>query len=472
MLHSIHTSNTTNINREHTSMIGKCRGYLLPAATLVIAYSLGAGCLDEDDDVSNDPIGVNSFLKGACCTDEGCADLLTEAECLEVSGVSFPDESCGAFSPCRGACCRNDECFVAAGKNECGESGGEFKGSRTNCDDAGICVDAGTPGFSDSEQTGICCLDESCVAVPLDECTGTVFFASDNCNRIDCTKGACCDTLLDDCVESSRKECVTSATGEFAGPGTTCADTDCSLGACCTANGSNCTDVSEADCLAGGGAFKGIGTNCDRNLCLPIPCCQTDGSCVELVSEACRSEGGAPLPVDKDCSDLPCSTGLCCLLFPSDEPFGDCRDDFTQSGCEGRAGTFAGLGLTCAENTFDAVTAISIDDISNVPETGTLGETSFALNVTLSGNPAFPVRLQGYLDVDFCPPDVVCPAATRRVDFRPNQLQNRTITIEDWNVCPGLTTVTGYAEAWRFRIVDQHCVASDTILVVMRCEPK
>jgi|GEM_PF-2606436 len=451
--------------------------FLVPCSAMIVATNLLGGCIPSDSPSEPGPegpvdaIGGVDPATGVCCTDDGCLDATT-ASCTVVIGTYFDDEACGdAFSSCRGACCRNDECFVTGSKTECEGLGGEFKGPHNDCDNANICGDAPPDDTNDSEQFGICCDGTACVDIPLAECTGTVFFGADSCNDIDCTKGACCDTFIEDCYEASQSECDLSATGEFAGTGTTCADTNCNLGACCTFDGSACTDVTEDQCDTSGGAFKGVGTNCDRNQCLPVPCCSPDGSCADVVPESCRATGGAVLPAAKDCSDSPCSVGLCCSLFPSDEPFGDCRDEFTQRGCEARAGTFAGLGLTCAENTFDDVTPIAISAISDTPPTGTLGETHFTLNVTWAGSPTFPIRVQGYIDVDSCPSDVVCPAVSRRVDFRFDQADAKSVTIPDWNECPGLTTVTGYTEPWRFRIVDQHCVVSNTMPFLLQCTP-
>jgi hypothetical protein len=199
-----------------------------------------------------------------------------------------------------------------------------------------------------------------------------------------------------------------------------------------------------------------------------MPCCTIDGACTEETPESCRFNGGSVVSGNLDCFDLPCLAGMCCALFPSDQNFGDCRDDFTQAGCEAQAGTFAGLGLMCSDNTFEPITSIKIEDIKSTPSIGPLGDTVFDMNVTLAGNPTFPIRVQGYIDISSCPPDVSCAAVSRRLDFRIDEAVDGEITIPEWNQCPPFTS---YAEPWRFRVVDRHCVASNERPLLLRCEP-
>ena len=444
---------------------------LLLTSTLIVMVSVfQLGCPADTTDEFVNLVGGGSQIAGACCMDDGCASF-TQASCAEFSGTFFPDGTCGSFSPCRGACCRDSECFIAGTKNECETMGGVFQGASTTCDDPKACSDQPPDTGVDPNQLGICCLDDSCVGIPIQECTGTLHLGASSCSDVDCTMGACCDTLTESCSETSKQDCVDSAFGEYAGPGTKCSDIDCGLGACCTSDGSACTDVTPEQCQTGGGAFMGFGTNCDRNQCLVQPCCQNDGTCTVVVPQSCRDGGGAVLPQTKDCSDSPCTVGLCCSLFPSNEPFGSCRDDFTQNGCEAQAGTFAGLGLSCSDNTFEDTTSFSITDVSNTPSTGRFSQTNFTLNVSWSGNPSFPIRVQGYIDVAGCPADTTCPSVTQRVDFRIDQPQGNTITVADWNACPGFTTVSSYAEPWRFRMVDKHCVSSDDVPLLLTCSP-
>jgi len=442
----------------------------IPTAGLV-ALTLGAlnyiGC-----DTQN-PVAGNPNLTGACCTDDGCTGVAEE----NCTGVFFRNESCGDTSPCRGACCTENECVFTRNRNECISLSGEFQGIDTSCNDLGICDPPPSDDTADSEQFGICCVGTNCQEIPLDQCIETVFFEADSCSEVDCTRGACCNSRNEECNEIPRSDCVTSAFNSFAGNGTTCANTNCNLGACCRADGSSCTETDPVACEAGGGVFLGQATDCDHHQCLAVPCCNSDGTCNELLAEACRASGGSVLPSGTSCADAPCSVGLCCALFPSDLPFGDCRDDFTQAGCQSRGATFAGLGLSCDDNTFEPETTVSIIHIANDPPKGSFAaQTKFALNINFSFNPTFPIRVQGSLDPDACPPDASFPIASRNLDFRISSseaetisLSTQSVTIPDWIQCPGFNTVTEYVEPWRFRILDAHCVASESELLLLRC---
>lgn len=124
---------------------------LVRVSAMVVGTSLLVGCLSADSPEEPGPpeppepvdaIGGVERATGVCCTDDGCLNA-TATSCTVAIGTYFDDERCGdPFSSCRGACCRNDECFVAGSRTECEGLGGEFKGSRTDCDDANICGDA------------------------------------------------------------------------------------------------------------------------------------------------------------------------------------------------------------------------------------------------------------------------------------------------------------------------------------------
>ncbi len=408
-------------------------------------------------------------VPGACCTDDGCVETSEEECALQFDAPYFDDEFCGnAFSSCRGACCRNDDCFITAGQNECEGLGGEFRGTNTDCDAVFACGDAPDEPSPDSQQAGICCVDQMCGLMSLSACTGTVFLDRDDCNGVDCTQGACCDMLLDTCELQRKDECDDDPFGSYAGDGTTCEQADCTNGACCSADGETCVDTTDEMCVDMGGGFKGFGSRCDGTLCFTTACCASDGSCSDRVPEACVADGGTPSAAGQSCDSANRESGLCCAVMPSDEPYGDCQNEFTEFGCGARGGTFAGAGITCEQNTFEEFTRITITSLESAPSPGLFGE-SLSLSVNWSGNPTFPITLQGYIDVDACPPDSSCAPVLRRVRFRFDENEGNTLMAADWNVCPGFTTVTQYFEPWRFRILDAHCVASEEVAILVEC---
>ena len=242
--------------------------------------------------------------RAICCVlwmgSYGCADYLTEEECMTVFGGEEYNRWLGPGT-CTPDPCQGGECNPFAPETWIADCG-EFPCTDTVCHDNGTCgwvtQPAGTP-----------CGD----ACTVGECTGGVF----DCNVtgvVECDDYADNDCYYDFCNPSEPSNpgdppagclgmgfvgcgsCCRGATGlcedgygdlaaTCTGPGDTwhemksCGLVSCSVavGACCTETG--CDETTETDCT---GDFQGVGVECTATLCEPGGCSpDTDGDGIE-----------------------------------------------------------------------------------------------------------------------------------------------------------------------------------------------
>lgn len=117
-----------------------------------------------------------------------------------------------------------------------------------------------------SGKTGACCIDGECSITTRSDCndSGGNYLGDDTtCDDVDCTVGPCC--VDGECSLTTEEEC----TGHFLGYGETCDGVDCTQGACCAPDGS-CTVTTLEDCTDD---YQGDGTDCEPNPCTtPGPC--------------------------------------------------------------------------------------------------------------------------------------------------------------------------------------------------------
>jgi hypothetical protein len=148
--------------------------------------------------------------------------------------------------------------------------------------------------------------------------------------------GACC-LSNGTCVVSNSLGCFSQG-GIYQGDGSSCATAACS-GGCCLPDG-GCVDGGIAPCLIQQGVFQGFGTSCATHAgqCVGA-CCAAEGDCSETGEDGCNAGSFAGL--GSTCAETECA-GACCLED------GGCVETGSV-GCDAQGGNYQGDGLTCAD---------------------------------------------------------------------------------------------------------------------------
>lgn len=207
-----------------------------------------------------------------------------------VAGTAIPGACCYSGSSCR---------FIS--QQECGQSGGIFRGNWTTCD----------PNYC-YMLAGACCVgDGECHDSDPWQCAqmgGQYMGDGTMCYWQPCPRptGACC-FVNGSCRLLTGQDCSWQH-GYFLGEDTSCDPDPCAgpFGACCYAD-HTCSIQSPATCAATGGTYQGDLVSCDVATCgEPVgACCFADGRCMVLTREQCEEYRGiwvGPYP----CSPNPC----------------------------------------------------------------------------------------------------------------------------------------------------------------------
>ena len=193
---------------------------------------------------------------GSCCKPDGTCDVVTQADCLSISGTYNGDGTTCATANCLGACCQSNGTCSILSANGCAAINGTFRGVNTTCATANCPV-----------PNGACCLNNGtfCLNLSATDCTGAngVFQGAGTvCGAGNtCPTGACC--LPDGSCSVQTAAACAAASGTYRGNGSACAGANCPQpnGACCFANGF-CLSLTSANCAGAGGTWRGALTQC------------------------------------------------------------------------------------------------------------------------------------------------------------------------------------------------------------------
>ncbi|MCA9256429.1 MAG: hypothetical protein KDA33_12365, partial [Phycisphaerales bacterium] len=288
-------------------------------------------------------VNVAAAQSGACCLNGMCTDVVGPLACTGPGGIYLGEgtacESDGYLCDF-GACCTGEGCLQLL-QIECDQAGGVFQ-TGAECGE-GFC--------------GACCtLEGQCIDSTSDQCAnldGATFFADQTCDSNPCgppPTGACCDN--GSCFDNILEDACVSGGRLWAGPNTTCNDEPfpCEAGACCV--GTNCVFVIPSQCASQGGQF--LGGPCASGACAPPSgACCSGTNCVVTIPENCTEElGRVYLGDGTTCEGDPCGepmdpTGACCT-----ESFG-CLNDVTATQCALSNGIYAGNNTTCESGICD-----------------------------------------------------------------------------------------------------------------------
>ncbi len=183
----------------HESLEGAGVVVNIPDLFLHTGESFGGG----GDTLIVEPAGSGA---GACCTADGCEDVLNEAECSALAGVFILGSDCASGACGVGACCDPDtQNCVNAPVYPCVINGRDHLGAGTDCADNPCAL-----------TDGACCLGDVCDVIPESECAaggGTFFGFGTICFEDPCAFGACC--LPGDCINTQKFECNAMENGIF-----------------------------------------------------------------------------------------------------------------------------------------------------------------------------------------------------------------------------------------------------------------
>jgi hypothetical protein len=296
-----------------------------------------------------------------CCTDEGCIEVASFAECAQIQGIPMPTGRCAdeCGLSCLGACCVEVagpaiECHDGTTRSECTAMGGTWAGRFTTCETTGCTF---TPGACCGDCGG--CGQSAQIACVMG---GGIWHAEKECAEVACPPvGACC-TPDGGCIPEVTELCCTRwGSGGVWHQGAGCTPSPCGFGACCFPTGT-CSEATEFWCAQTGGAYLGDDTSCDD---LDPPCdtmgaCCTLNDCHYTSKYYCEQVLSGEWHEKQSCDDLPCGVqcNSCCVSGPVNPDDDDGKETVTchlvadKAECNALGGTYRpGVGCPGTECT-------------------------------------------------------------------------------------------------------------------------